>query len=349
MSNKNESKLTTKISPLIEGQVPDFIQADHPIFVTFLKHYYEFLESGELQITVNIDNVLQETNSPAYILEESAGEKVVLETGSGTTGKFENNETITGSTSKATAKVLVEDSSNGRLFISAQQKFITGETITGQTSGSTGIVTKYRGNPVQNIQQLMEYANPDNTIYDFLDSFRNQFLKVIPSTLATGVSKRNLIKSVKDLYTAKGTADGHKYFLRLLLDDEATIKYPEEDMLRISDGRWTTKKIMRVLPVGSFNMSEVIGQQIKSQQSGSSAIVVSASSKLEGTASFTELELDPKSITGSFVENENITSISKTTDSIILMTVKNIIADSTISNAGALYTTTDSITTSSLE
>ena len=119
-------------------------------------------------------------------------------------------------------------------------------------------------------------------------------------------------------------------------------------MLRISDGRWTTKKIMRVLPVGSFNMSEVIGQQIKSQQSGSSAIVVSASSKLEGTASFTELELDPKSIIGSFVENENITSISKTTDSIILMTVKNIIADSTISNAGALYTTTDSITTSSL-
>ena len=34
-----KSKLLTKVSPLIEGQVPDFIQADHPIFVKFLKEY----------------------------------------------------------------------------------------------------------------------------------------------------------------------------------------------------------------------------------------------------------------------------------------------------------------------
>ena len=31
-----KSKLQTKVSPLIEGQVPDFIQ-DHPIFVKFSK------------------------------------------------------------------------------------------------------------------------------------------------------------------------------------------------------------------------------------------------------------------------------------------------------------------------
>ena len=30
-----DGKLTTKISPLIEGQVPDFVQADHPKFVQF--------------------------------------------------------------------------------------------------------------------------------------------------------------------------------------------------------------------------------------------------------------------------------------------------------------------------
>ena len=55
-------------------------------------------------------------------------------------------------------------------------------------------------NPVQNIQQLLEYANVDNTIYDFLDNMRDQFMNAIPETLATGVSKRNLIKNIKDLY-----------------------------------------------------------------------------------------------------------------------------------------------------
>ena len=57
---KNNSKLVTKVSPLIEGQVADFVQADHPVFVRFLKHYYQYLEAGELQVTVSIDNLLLE-------------------------------------------------------------------------------------------------------------------------------------------------------------------------------------------------------------------------------------------------------------------------------------------------
>ena len=38
--------LTTKISTQIDGQLPDFIQADHPVFSRFLKHYYQYLEAG---------------------------------------------------------------------------------------------------------------------------------------------------------------------------------------------------------------------------------------------------------------------------------------------------------------
>ena len=128
--------LETKLSPLIEGQVPDFIQADYPVYVQFLKSYYKFMESGELKVTVTVESILAEQNTTTYILEETNGEKIVLEEGSGSTGKFVNNEIITGQTSKATATVHVEDTSNGRLFISAQQLFITGETIVGGTSGA---------------------------------------------------------------------------------------------------------------------------------------------------------------------------------------------------------------------
>ena len=55
--SKNESKLTTKLSPLIEGQVPDFVQADHPVFVRFLKHYYQLLEAGRLTLTATVNYV----------------------------------------------------------------------------------------------------------------------------------------------------------------------------------------------------------------------------------------------------------------------------------------------------
>ena len=42
----NSPTLDKKISPLIEGQVPDFIQAEHNLFVQFVKSYYKFLESN---------------------------------------------------------------------------------------------------------------------------------------------------------------------------------------------------------------------------------------------------------------------------------------------------------------
>ena len=128
MSEKN-SKFVKKISPLIEGQVPDFVQSDHPIFVEFLKDYFSFLEAGRLTVSAEIDFVIQETNTTAYILEETNSDRIVTESGSGSGGKFQNGETITGGTSNATAKILVEDSRNGFLYISGQQLFNTGETI----------------------------------------------------------------------------------------------------------------------------------------------------------------------------------------------------------------------------
>ena len=98
----SSTKLLNKISPLIEGQVPDFIQADHPKFVQFLNSYYQFLEAAEMKISAGIDNLVLEFETPTYILNQD-GDRVVLETGSGTTGMFVVGETVKGDSSGATA------------------------------------------------------------------------------------------------------------------------------------------------------------------------------------------------------------------------------------------------------
>ena len=338
----NETKLVTKVSPLIEGQVPDFIQADHSKFVSFLTSYYQFLESGELKLTLSIDRLRSEVESLEYILEEG-GDKIVLEKGAGTTGKFTNSETITGSISKATAKVLVEDTSNGRIFISSNQRFETGETVTGSVSGAVGTVTSYRGNPIQNIQQLLEYANVDNTLFDFLDNFRDQFMNAIPSTLADGVSKRKLLKTIKQLYTAKGTSEGHKTFLRMILNQEAEIYYPEVDMLRVSDGQWNYITSLRVTAQVNSNSDEILNQQITGLISGATAIVVSIVGFSQGTDSISELEIDPNSLNGSFLEGETITAVSTTRDILQKFTVRKIVNNGTILDKGILYTSNEVI------
>ena len=196
--------LKNKVSPHIQTQLPEFVQSDHPLFSLFLKYYYEFLEAGELVVTGTNNYVIEETITNNYVLDET-GENIVLED---SVGKFTVGETITGATSGATARILVDDfDDNKRLFITSQQRFETGETVTGNSSGATTTVVSYRANPVQNIQQLLAYADVDNTVYAFLDKFRDSFMESLPNTLADGIAKRKLIKNIKDMYTAKGTRD----------------------------------------------------------------------------------------------------------------------------------------------
>ena len=272
----SKSKFTKKISPLIEGQVPDFVQADHPVFVDFVKDYFSFLEAGRLTVSQTINYITLETNTSAYIIDEEDEERIVTEKGEGTQSKFINGETITGATTGATATILVEDSRNKFIYITGQQLFQTGELITGSTSGSTATIDEYRGNPIQNIQQMLEYANVDNTLYDFLDQMRDSFMESIPENLASVVNKRNLIKNIKDLYSAKGTAEGHKLFMRLLLGEEGTIFYPNIYMMKPSAGEWGQKTTLRVTPIGGSNGEEVVNQVATGLTSGATATVVSA-------------------------------------------------------------------------
>jgi hypothetical protein len=338
--NPPSGDLTTKISTQVDGQLPDFIQSDHPIFSKFLKSYYEYLESGELRVKVTIDNLILELETESHVLAPD-GSKVVLESGAGTDGKFVVGETITGATSKSTAKILVDDLGNTtpRLFITSQQKFITGETITGGTSNASAVVTRYRANPVQNIQQLLSYADTDNTIYDFLDNFRDEFMNAIPKTLAAGVDQRNLIKNIRELYRAKGTSEGHKIFMRMLLGEDPELLYPNQYMMRASAGNWNNRTIMRVAPGVNVIADEVVGQIITGQTSQATGVIVSASVFAEGATAIIEFELNPNSLSTleTFQTGEELKAISTSQDIPMTFTLKSIVSQGLVSSGGALY------------
>ena len=332
--------LKNKVSPHLESQLPDFVREDHQLFSLFLKYYYEFLEAGELTLTGSNDYVVEETLTKNYILDET-GEQIVLEE---SVGKFTVGETITGSTSNATAKVLVDDfDGNNRLFISSQQLFETGETITGGTSGATSTVSSYRANPVQNIQQLLAYADVDNTVYDFLDKFRDSFMEAMPNTVADGLSKRKLIKNIKDMYAAKGTEKGHKLFFRILFNEEATIAYPRDNLLRPSDGKWTTDKVIRVVETGTTNFSNSVGETLTGSTSEATAIIASVIKFREGATQIVELNLDADSVSGTFVSGEIATATDTTLDLEISGEIKSVVIDGTVSIGGAYYDTNDPV------
>ena len=174
-------------------------------------------------------------------------------------------------------------------------------------------MVKYRANPVQNIQQLFEYADPDNTVDHFLNAFRDSFMESIPTSLASGVSKRNLIKQIRDLYAAKGTSEGHKLFFRILLGQEAEIYYPEKDMLRLSDGNWSKPIIIRCTSDTSGAVpADMVGKNITGASSGTKAQIISEFTFQQGRESITEFSLREDTIEGGgFTISETFTEIGR--------------------------------------
>ena len=336
----HDPTLKNKVSPHIQTQLPEFVQSDHPLFGLFLKYYYEFLEAGELVVTGTNNYVVEETITKNYVLDET-GENIVLED---SVGKFTVGETITGATSGATARVLVDDfDDNKRLFITSQQRFETGETVTGASSGATTTVSSYRANPVQNIQQLLAYADVDNTVYSFLDKFRDSFMESLPNTLADGIAKRKLIKNIKDMYAAKGTRDGHKLFFRILFDEEATLIYPRDNMLRVSDGRWSTDKVVRIIETGTSDFTKAIGQTVTGSTSGATALIATVIKFREGADLIAEINLDANSVVGTFTAGELVTTTDTTLDLEISGTVKGIVIGGGVTTGGAYYNTFDPV------
>ena len=335
--------LENKLSTQIDGQLPDFIAEDHPQFSRFLRSYYQFLESVELQVTVNIDNILLQTEAATNLLNED-GTLIVTEAGSGSTGKFIEGETITGGTSYATAKVLIEDLGNAtpRLFISSQQLFETGETITGATSGASGVVKKYRANPVQNIQQLLAYADIDNTIYDFIEEFRKAFMNGIPSNLASGIDKRNLEKHIGELYRRKGTKEGAKLFMRILLDESAEVFYPNQYMLKSSAADWDKPTVIRCSSSGDVVADDLIGQSVTGQNSLTTALVENSTTfAVAGGISYVEFQIS--NVVGTFEVGETLYGISSSADVRYNFVINKLLSSTTIANDGTLYQDNDTL------
>ena len=356
-----------KVSNLIKRQLPEFVLEDHPKFAEFVKSYFLFLESAQLEISsfTSVDNILLEGEGAIdnFVLLDrtdafglDAGNKVVNEELS-FSGTFQKNETITGATSGATATILAENFANSKYTISANNGFITGETVTGSTSGATGIVGKYRANPIENIQQFLNYSDPDHTIADFLTQMKEEFLNTIPTDTDASLDTRKLIKNIKSLYRAKGTDKAHQAFFRMLFNENSEVYKPTQDMLRVSDGEFSTSTFIRCTQTAAQALNDpifLVGQQIKQNNNPAdadineaTAIVENITKFREGTVEIIEVEINDETTSGTFVNGETIEGASfEDANDIVKLTVSQAVSTTSITNAGSTVTVGDEATIS---
>jgi len=102
-----------------------------------------------------------------------------------------------------------------------------------------------KGATLYHTKKLLDYKNVDETIDDFLEYFRKDFLPYFPADIA--LDERKLIKTAREFYSKKGSLESIKFLFRVLYNKEIEIFYPKEQVLRASDGKWNQPQSIKVI------------------------------------------------------------------------------------------------------
>ena len=122
---------------------------------------------------------------------------------------------------------------------------------------------------INSARKLPDYRDIDTTLDEFIVQFKEKYLKNIQFDTAT--NKQLLIKNSLNLYRSKGTERSIDLFFKLVYGTSADIKYPADNILRVSDGIWEKPEYLEVTH-NRYNI-EYVGKQIVGALSGAKAFV----------------------------------------------------------------------------
>lgn len=111
------------------------------------------------------------------------------------------------------------------LFLTAYYEWLCSE---GQALYASGNITSFT-----DIDQAPEF------FYSYL---KNEILTEFPDNVLA--DKRLLLRYAKDFYERKGTEASYDFLFKVLYNDNISISYPSENILKPSDGKWVVEYIL---------------------------------------------------------------------------------------------------------
>lgn len=156
--------------------------------------------------------------------------------------------------------------------------------------------------PHEIIANLRDYRNIDNTIDEFVEYFRREYMVDIPTNTLS--NKRLLIDHIKKFYHNKGNKNSFKFLFRILYDEDIEVYLPKVDILRVSDGKWNQVISIKILDEGWEDISFFFEQRIIGQISFASGNVETIMRYKEGDLDIFELTFSD--LSGEFIQEETI-------------------------------------------
>jgi len=116
------------------------------------------------------------------------------------------------------------------------------------------------GNPHYTVQKLLESQDVDTSVDLYLQHLEAEFLTQIPKDIE--VDKKTLIKNIRSFYASKGTEKSYQFLFNILFNENVEFYYPKNDILRASDGKWSTVTSIRILNDSNWNVFDLTGKRI---------------------------------------------------------------------------------------
>lgn len=161
--------------------------------------------------------------------------------------------------------------------------------------------TEYKTRELENIRDI------DNTLDSFISNFRSEVLNQIPEYVLN--DKRYLAKVIQDVYRSKGTAKSYEFLFRALFDETPQLYFPKVDMLRVSDGKFSQKSILRVSAISGDPLDLLAQTIIQYDDAGdviASARVENIIASIVGSETIYSLTINASSVVGTFLPNYQV-------------------------------------------
>lgn len=296
-----------KPSLSVAGLINDDLREEYERFTLFLEAYYEWLQTS----TIEIENV---------------------------SGTFSVNETIIGSTSGARAAV--KQVLTGKLIVELKSRlpFEVNETIAGDTSSATCKIISIKDNVVRSSGELLSYKNVELSVDKYVDYLKSELYSTLPSNIEA--NKRFIARKFRDFYQIKGNKKSYELLFRALFDESIELRFPGEDLLRVSDGKFEKTQIVRA--VVTSNIFSFINTTITGKTSGAIGDVVDII--ILGIAGRQVAEMTLKLVSGTFSAGETIEILDTPTSN---TTVYGMVTGFTINDAGSGYAIDDLVVVTS--
>ena len=124
-------------------------------------------------------------------------------------------------------------------------------------------------NVTKEARSLMSYRDIDSTLTKFVENFQYKYLQGVPRQY-TG-DRRLLQKHIKEIYASKGTSRGLELLFRLLFNEDITVYFPGDDVIKPSDGDFVVPRYLEMQ--FNKNLPLYVGKTITGRISGATAIV----------------------------------------------------------------------------